>query len=325
MSGEASVTLIRPPSAVDVGSYFTPEQRELLKRQIAKGVTDDELALFIFQCARTGLDPFSRQIYCIVRAGKMTIQTGIDGFRLIAERSKRYAPGPEPVYEYDAGGRVRKATAYVLKRTDDGTWHSVAASAYYEEYVVLNDRKQPLGLWAKPHIMLGKCAEALALRRAFPAELSGLYTAEEMAQAGPGEVDAGPEYTPPPKTSLATSRPADAKPAPAPAAPPPPPAEKTPPAQVDDRALRITKLCMMKRPEGLGWTKVGAKGWLRKRFGVDSTGLLTDQQKRDAETLLVARMMDDDEQTYREHVALLASQGRCQGDPASAADEDGVL
>ncbi len=161
---------------------------ELVKDTIARGASDDELMLFLHLAQRSGLDPFSRQIYLIERRQQIDgqwkttrqPQTGIDGLRLIADRTDRYTPGREPAYTYDATGNLLTATAYV-KKWVRGEWHEIAATAHYDEYVGKTGKGDITRMWAeKPHIMLAKCAEALALRRAFPAELSGLYTADEM-------------------------------------------------------------------------------------------------------------------------------------------------
>jgi phage recombination protein Bet len=161
----------------DIG--FTQEQNQLIKKYLCKGINDDELHLFAAVCKKTGLDPFMKQIYAVKRGDQMTIQTAIDGFRLIAERTGRYCPGKESTFVYKQD-RLFSATSYVKKQTKDGTWHEISASAHFDEYKP-NYKSQ---FWdTKPHVMLAKCAESLALRKAFPNELSGLYTSEEMDQA----------------------------------------------------------------------------------------------------------------------------------------------
>lgn len=177
---------------------YERDQIQLVKDTIARGASDDELILFLHLARRSGLDPFARQIYLIERRANVggqwvttrQPQTAIDGLRLIADRTERYAPGHEPTFEYDADGRLIKATAYI-KKFVRGEWHEVAASAHYEEYVGRTGKGEITRMWVeKPHIMLAKCAEALALRRAFPAEMSGLYTGDEMGEtAAPTVVD----------------------------------------------------------------------------------------------------------------------------------------
>ncbi len=165
----------------DTITRFNPEQIDLIKRTVAHGTTDDELKLFLYMASRTGLDPFARQIYAIKRKGKMTIQIGIDGYRVIADRTGSYAPGREPAFNYDDEGKLRAATAYV-KKLVGSTWHEVAATAHWHEFYPGDG---DIGfMWRRmPHTLLAKVAECQALRRAFPAELSGLYSNEEMVQA----------------------------------------------------------------------------------------------------------------------------------------------
>jgi phage recombination protein Bet len=163
---------------------FTPEQVQLIKTQIAPNATDNELKLFLYQCQRTGLNPLTRQIYCIHRAGKMTIQTSIDGFRVIAERSGTYAGQDEPKFEYDDKGKLICAKVTVYRFSPNGERYPAATGvAFWTEYVQEYNGKVS-GLWAKmPHTMLCKVAEAIALRRAYPQDLSGLYTGDEMEQS----------------------------------------------------------------------------------------------------------------------------------------------
>ncbi len=162
---------------------------EIIQRTYFKGLSYDEIAVFGHVCKHVNLDPFIKQIYPVIREVKqkdgtkkpvMTIQTGIDGYRAIAERTGKYSPGKEPLFKYDKDGRLFSATSYVMKMTADGKWHEIAATAIFTEYCP----SYPSDFWnTKKHIMLSKCAEALALRKAFPAELSGVYTKEEMDQA----------------------------------------------------------------------------------------------------------------------------------------------
>lgn len=186
------------PEEQTTSDMWSNEKIQLLKTQIAKDCSDDELALFLQVCKRTGLDPFSRQIYAISRKTfnsdtkqyepKMSVQVSIDGFRLIAARSGLYDGSTtewcgldgvwKDVWLLSEPPAAAKTTVYRL-----GTDRPFVGVCTFKSYAQTFNGKLS-GLWAKmPETMLGKVSEALALRKAFPAELSGLYTREEMDQA----------------------------------------------------------------------------------------------------------------------------------------------
>jgi phage recombination protein Bet len=138
---------------------------------IPSGTPKDVIALFGKVCAEKQLSPFSKQIHLIPRAGKYTFQTSIDGYRSIAERTGVYAGNDDYLFngtktEFELiDNKILKpttATATVYKIVG-GLRCPFGATARWEEYYP----GKSLGfMWDKmPFLMLGKCAEALALRK----------------------------------------------------------------------------------------------------------------------------------------------------------------
>lgn len=170
-------------------------QLEVLHATIAPDLTVEQLELYAMTCRRLGLDPFARQIHAVVRKGKLCIQAGIDGLRLVARRTRDYRGqvgpwwcGEDGVWR-DVWLESRPPAAARVGVLCEGWPEPLYAVARWRSYAVANSRT-----WqGMPDVMLAKCAESLALRRAFPAELSGVYEPAEMDQAdGPGPIEQRP-------------------------------------------------------------------------------------------------------------------------------------
>lgn len=182
-----------PGSALAVAGnqeFWNAQQLAALKQIGIENAPNADLAVFLNFAQKTGLDPFARQIYMIGRNNgkKWTIQASIDGLRIVAERSGDYAGqvGPEYCGEdgqwRDTWTSKEPPVAARIGVLRHGFKEPLFAVAYYDEYVQ-KFNNAPSQMWQeKPRLMLAKCAEALALRKAFPNDLSGIYTAEEMAK-----------------------------------------------------------------------------------------------------------------------------------------------
>lgn len=186
---------------------FTPAQLKLIRQTVAADTNDMEFDLFVAAARHSGLDPFRKQISAIVfnkdnpAKRKMAIITTIDGLRVIAERSGQYRPDDNPPsFEIDNELKgptnplgIVSCTVKVFKRDQLGTWYACAGQAYWDEFAPIKDvweNRQKTGEqtvdanWKRMgRVMIAKCAEGQALRKAFPDAFSGLYEQTEMDRA----------------------------------------------------------------------------------------------------------------------------------------------
>lgn len=177
---QALVTTNGHSTALAEAPTVTPQQLDLIRKTVAKDATPDELQLYLYDCARQGVHPLDKLLHFTKRGGKYTPVTSIDLMRARAADTGDHAGTDDPSYEGSAGDPSFAAmvTVYRMVQGQRCAW---SATARWSEYYPGDQQGM---MWRKmPHLMLGKCAEALALRKAFPRQLAGVYAREEMDQA----------------------------------------------------------------------------------------------------------------------------------------------
>jgi phage recombination protein Bet len=194
---------------------FTEEQRKMIRDTFANGAADAEFAVLMEVAKARRLNPLLRQVHFVARWDSQksrsvwAVQVSIDGLRAIAERTGLYAGQDDPEFVENPDGSIKLCKVRVYRKD----WPRPAVgTAFWEEYVQTRRDKATskmvtTEMWRRmPHVMIAKCAESLALRKAFPEDMSGLYTGEEMGQAANDdeevEVKAAPPPAPPVRPAL---------------------------------------------------------------------------------------------------------------------------
>ena len=324
-------------TALAIAREFPTEQVDLLKRTICKGASDDELSMFVQTAQRLGLDPFARQVFAVKRWDNqerrevMSIQVSIDGFRLVAERTGKYAGQLGPFWSADGKEWVEAwlakeppAAAKVGVMRHDFK-EPVWSVATWDQYKQTKRDGGLTGMWAKMGpLMLAKCAESLALRRAFPNELSGAYTDAEMSQATHTEYQApdleerlraslrkpaqhaaaptsseapAPSTEPGPSTPIAGTAASSAPASNTDIPDPPDPETPVPAADTGEAATADQKDAIKLHIRKKGWKRGFVRLWFKELFGDvmnqadDPLERLTKVQADSAFTLLLAHGM----------------------------------
>lgn len=176
-------------------TLFEGRQLDLIRRTVAKDCDAAEFEQFVHICRAVNLDPLRRQIYCFVfnknnpQYRQMTVVTAIGGYRAVAERTGSYRPDDRaPRYEH--GEKDAKSNPLGITRCEvtvykhaHGEWFPVVGEAWWDEYVPLKEGvidSKKTGWVKMPRIMIAKCAEANALRKAWPDDFAGVEVEEEI-------------------------------------------------------------------------------------------------------------------------------------------------
>ena len=169
----------------------------ILSSSLYPGASNDSISMVLSYCRQAQLDPMQKPVHIVPmwdsKAKQMrdVVMPGIGLYRIQAARSGEYGGISEPQYGDDITGSVGgqeitypKYCKVTVTRLVNGTKVDFTATEFWlENYAIKGGKDRsiaPNAMWSKrPYGQLAKCAEAQALRKAFP-EFGAQPTAEEM-------------------------------------------------------------------------------------------------------------------------------------------------
>jgi phage recombination protein Bet len=182
-------------AAIMLQNEWTESKVQVLKDTICRGTTDQELSMFVAVCQARNLNPFAKQIYCVMRWDRklkrevMSIQVGVDGYRLIAVNSGEYNGQSEPYFCGEDGvwkdiwlDEKNPPLAAKVEVYRKGIDRPFVGIAKYKEFVQKNSEGEIVSMWKQyPCNQLAKCAEAQGLRKGFPELYGNIEHKDESA------------------------------------------------------------------------------------------------------------------------------------------------
>ena len=186
----------------------TKTEVELIRSLCAKDANDQEFSIFMRIAKSSRLDPFKKEIYCLVfnkdnpHKRQMVILTGIGGYVAIAAREYPHEFNGFTKPEFEFSGRMTPVSNQPIPdsctlavQMKDGTksW----AMVYWDEVIPYGDLKtdERLKFWRNsPRNQLSKCTKGKATRERFPG-LNNIYVDAELDRARSEETPQGRKFT----------------------------------------------------------------------------------------------------------------------------------
>jgi phage recombination protein Bet len=178
---------------------------------IPNGTPKAQIQVFAHVCRERGLSPFSKEIYLVGYGGKYSTIVGINGLRKIAADTGHHAGTDDVKFDLQADGTFKTPAQYtkgqVPQTATSTVYRIVGGQRVAFTHTAVFAEFAGSGKWqTMPFQMIGKVAEAFALRKAFADRVTGLDIEEEQAAYADTQISATPRTDDPIKMERAKDR-----------------------------------------------------------------------------------------------------------------------